>query len=530
MATINFPDTTDQLTDGSFKYEFEGITYIWDGLKWTSQGSGGSGGGNPGTIPGNGTLTIKDSSGTELGVFTANQATGTDTEINLPTGGGGDTFSGDYNDLINKPSIPDATSDLTNDSGFIDDPGVTKIIAGNNVTINNDGTGEVTISSSGGTGGGGGSVTVDLAWDADGNNDAQILSSAGNPATVPIVSNNFAGLMTGDQKQKLEQIDNDYISTIDLTYQEGDNKDSAGKVKANAGGSDATIPIATNTQAGLISGTLHGKLNGLDLSQYLVDNDNVSRLTNDVSYLRNGNRDNVSQLNNDAQYVTSSVLDGITAQNPINITNSKQIQLLYSKGLNLVNNNLEVDLGSGLVYDGNEIKADIPEQSVDVFAPIVVINPAAASLNCKRGVQELPDFATGNFVIPDGASKFAVVVRVKAGIKCILDVPVTSGAVLQQAWSENIGAGIKFGGGAIWENTGTNEDLMSVNGLTVGLRSGNQQAGFLVRMGVCSVPGSGNRTIDYSIEARVDDSVGDGNGVLAQMLWSSTNLLILPTD
>ena len=33
--------------------------------------------------------------------------------------GGASGFSGDYNDLTNKPSIPDATSDLTNDSGFI---------------------------------------------------------------------------------------------------------------------------------------------------------------------------------------------------------------------------------------------------------------------------------------------------------------------------------------------------------------------------------------------------------------------------
>ena len=31
----------------------------------------------------------------------------------------GNDFSGDYNDLINKPDIPDATSDLVNDSGFI---------------------------------------------------------------------------------------------------------------------------------------------------------------------------------------------------------------------------------------------------------------------------------------------------------------------------------------------------------------------------------------------------------------------------
>lgn len=33
--------------------------------------------------------------------------------------GGGSSFSGDYNDLTNKPDIPDSTSDLVNDSGFI---------------------------------------------------------------------------------------------------------------------------------------------------------------------------------------------------------------------------------------------------------------------------------------------------------------------------------------------------------------------------------------------------------------------------
>lgn len=36
--------------------------------------------------------------------------------LNKPT-----LFSGDYNDLTNKPTIPDSTSDLTNDSGFIAD-------------------------------------------------------------------------------------------------------------------------------------------------------------------------------------------------------------------------------------------------------------------------------------------------------------------------------------------------------------------------------------------------------------------------
>lgn len=44
-------------------------------------------------------------------------------EIASGTGGGssnnGSGFSGDYNDLTNKPDIPGNTSDLTNDSGFI---------------------------------------------------------------------------------------------------------------------------------------------------------------------------------------------------------------------------------------------------------------------------------------------------------------------------------------------------------------------------------------------------------------------------
>ena len=52
--------------------------------------------------------------------------------------GSGSGFSGDYNDLINKPDIPSKTSDLTNDSGFI-----------NQIkTINNEsliGTGNLTI-------------------------------------------------------------------------------------------------------------------------------------------------------------------------------------------------------------------------------------------------------------------------------------------------------------------------------------------------------------------------------------------------
>lgn len=41
-------------------------------------------------------------------------------QVRSNIGAGASSFSGDYNDLTNKPDIPSKTSDLTNDSGFID--------------------------------------------------------------------------------------------------------------------------------------------------------------------------------------------------------------------------------------------------------------------------------------------------------------------------------------------------------------------------------------------------------------------------
>lgn len=45
-----------------------------------------------------------------------------------------DAFSGDYDDLDNKPSIPTKTSDLTNDSGFLTEHQTLPTIADNLTT------------------------------------------------------------------------------------------------------------------------------------------------------------------------------------------------------------------------------------------------------------------------------------------------------------------------------------------------------------------------------------------------------------
>ena len=108
MAVINFPDPADQTPLNTFSptstpyYTSNGVTYLWTDGSWSIQASSSGGGG--------GGIEEAPVDGKQYGREDAGW-----TEI---VGGGGD-FSGDYNDLTNKPDIPDKTSDLTNDSGFI---------------------------------------------------------------------------------------------------------------------------------------------------------------------------------------------------------------------------------------------------------------------------------------------------------------------------------------------------------------------------------------------------------------------------
>lgn len=77
--------------------------------------------GTPGTIPTKTSQLTNDSGfiSTETDpVFSSSAASGI-TSTDITNWNGKSTFSGNYNDLSNKPSIPSKTSDLNNDSGFI---------------------------------------------------------------------------------------------------------------------------------------------------------------------------------------------------------------------------------------------------------------------------------------------------------------------------------------------------------------------------------------------------------------------------
>lgn len=77
--------------------------------------------GTPGTIPTK-TSDLTNDSGfisTESDPVFSGSPAANITSSDITSWNNKSTFSGSYNDLTNKPNIPDSTSDLTNDSGFI---------------------------------------------------------------------------------------------------------------------------------------------------------------------------------------------------------------------------------------------------------------------------------------------------------------------------------------------------------------------------------------------------------------------------
>ena len=109
MSAINFPNPAAQTPLNTFsptstpETSTNGVTYIWSDGSWSiyASASGGGGGGGIEEAPINGKQYGREDGGW--------------TEITVSGGG----FSGDYDDLTNKPDIPENTSDLVNDSGFI---------------------------------------------------------------------------------------------------------------------------------------------------------------------------------------------------------------------------------------------------------------------------------------------------------------------------------------------------------------------------------------------------------------------------
>lgn len=583
MSTINFPDTTNQPTDGTFTYEFEGIIYIWDGEKWFSQGHG-----STSSTVGDGHLIIKDSDGNELGTFTANQPTGSNTEVTLPPGGGsveqttatlplanptrfiradpsGLTHQSDFNQYIHdyveevEDSVPANTSDLNNDSGFITDAGVTKIVAGTNVTIDPaDGTGEVTINSSGGGGGGFSGDYNDLTnkpdipdATSDLTNDSGFITDAGvtkivagtNVTISPTdgtgeVTINAAGgggstvTKTSDLTNDGEDGINPFIATKDLPF----IAENTSELINDAGfitDSDVGNGMITIKQGGAEKGVFF--VNQSSDQEIDLDAGGGGGFSGDYNDLTNKPTiptDN-NQLNNGAGYITAAQVpspglqaNGVTA--PLEIDGGQNLKLNYNRGLMNNLDQLEVRLGARMNFDGSgAITTDAPPDAVDAFAPITIINSGSVlEIPCQRNYQEIASAFTGSFTLPDGVNKVSIISRVRVALEATGDGEI-SGTTVPTLWCEGIGFEVAYSGGLTDPQNGFNYSNSDLRGLAMPWKASRILSAFCIRMNTFEVPGSGNRTITYTGKVKVADAHG-GSPPGGKMTFNGLNLQIYP--
>lgn len=324
------------------------ILYLHNGTTWIAVGGAGGGGGggdvtntseliNDGqdgvnpfitaqdlTAPGDGELTIRQG-GVSKGTFKANQSG--DAIIELDAGGG-----------------------------------VTKIVAGTNITLDPaSGEGDVTINASGG-GGGGATNLGYTAAPAQGT----VTSDTGTDAVIPAVDASNAGLMTPTQKQTLDDAPTDAdIGDATLTITQGGA--SKGTFKANA-----STNVTIDLDGGSSTPQVQSDYTQADTSavDYIK---NKPDLTDLATALQPG--DDVSELTNDAGYITSADVPTPPAQVQSDWTEADSAAVSYIKNKPTI-----VPGGVTSIVAGNNITID-PENGLGD----VTINAEAESLEADPG-------------------------------------------------------------------------------------------------------------------------------------------------
>lgn len=109
-----------------------------------------------------------------------------------------------------------------------------------------------------GGGGGGGGGAANLAVENRNTNTLDITSSTGTDATIPAATTSLSGLLTGTDKTKLDGITGS--GTTDLAVE---NRDADSLDITSSTGSDAVVPVATTSLAGLLSATDKTKLDAV---------------------------------------------------------------------------------------------------------------------------------------------------------------------------------------------------------------------------------------------------------------------------
>ena len=468
------------------------------------------------TPPGDGALIFKDESGTEIDRFTANQATGDNTDITIP--------SVDLSGVV-KLDNKGIDQTITGPGDLIIDQGDLFISQGNievpgggtsdNAVLNNLEIQDL-IADSVGTG----NVTVNLGYDTNGNSAGTVTCSAGNDADIPIATNNTAGLFTGQEKQQLSAIYNNgnYVQSVNLSYQK--NGAGVGTIKCDRG-TDADIPTVSSSASGLMTPSQKQALEDLQ-------SNSGGTVTGQAPIVVDANQK--VGLN----YANGLVLNGANLEpnlgNGLKL-NSNKITADLNRGLKFSSGQIEAKLGARLQFDSNgNIESDAPPDSVDTFAPIVVLNSTSKDLNLKRNDQESTNYISGTFTVPDGATRVSMIARAKVTLFCDVTGAQGAGSAPMNVWCKSVGVRINFGNGVNNPNTGDSYDSMKVDGMCMPMHGDRNTSIFVLRMNELEIPGTGSRTISYSCDGQVADASGDDSGTKGKIRFGSFNMLLLPSD
>lgn len=237
-------------------------------------------------------------------------------------------FSGSYNDLTGTPTIPTATGDLTNNSGYITSSALNGYVKSVNGT-SPDSNGNVSISVSGGSGG---SVTVDAELSSTSTNAVQ------NKAVYAAVDKKLdktgiAAYATRDSSGNV--IINTYATKTDLnSYVKSINNvkpDSDGNVTISVGGGSGnyTLPTASSSTLGGVkigsgltintSGVVSADVTSSTLTAYVKTTD-LSEVAKSGSYDDLTNKPTIPSAYT-LPNATSSTLGGVKVGSNISVSN-----------------------------------------------------------------------------------------------------------------------------------------------------------------------------------------------------------------
>lgn len=237
-------------------------------------------------------------------------------------------FSGSYNDLTGTPTIPTATGDLTNNSGYITSSALNGYVKSVNGT-SPDSNGNVSISVSGGSGG---SVTVDAELSSTSTNAVQ------NKAVYAAVDKKLdktgiAAYATRDSSGNV--IINTYATKTDLnSYVKSINNvkpDSDGNVTISVGGGSGnyTLPTASSSTLGGVkigsgltintSGVVSADVTSSTLMAYAKTTD-LSAVATSGSYNDLSNKPTIPSAYT-LPNATSSTLGGVKVGSNISVSN-----------------------------------------------------------------------------------------------------------------------------------------------------------------------------------------------------------------